>query len=851
MNMRVRNIVIVGFVAFCLPLVPLAAQSAKEAIQKGGQALAEKKYDEAIRWFQLGLSDSTRLGFVYFQLGVAHEFKQEHEKAAEYYRKAFDLGEKEAGKSYARIHVRSLQQRISQGDVVTYENELKKLIALVPNAPEPIVELARLYDRKGDYESSSALWKEAAALLPHDDGIRVRLEFSQASAAANRQAAVERVIAQAKYSTAAYIAALDIVSDLRLSGRTKDLEQVLAALIKARPKEARPLIELVSLLVETREYERIIVTIRGLPKLSEQDIFDLTSLCRRLIDQGQTVVAEAILLELREKEPDSFPISSQLLELYLASNDQTKGLKTVEVGPTRKRVNWVANSAAAEWALLAAQALMRWGEANRGKEFARAAVIIYGTLEERAARTADVYLRKGIAHLLLGELNDAVLEFQKYNYIEFPQGNAVAPKELKALLDRHIAEWDVNFVVSKYFPGTVTEESKAEGRPPRIEPPPRDTVAPTIRVLSPIAMRGMKQVEAKSYAIEVTGLAADNEGISLVYIGGTVAKLSQPSAADTSGIRAGWRAVKFEGEAMLAVGSNSVEIRAIDLSGNLTKETITVYRQPDEAPMKPERPVVAEARLPNIWGVVVGVSEYQNQQIKLRYAHKDAEAFYRFLISPFGGAVSADRIDLLTNRNATRAEVIRAINDKLRRAFEDDMVVVFIAAHGIPDEVSGELYFLGYDADLSNIAGTAISQIDIQKSISSARAKKIVFIADACHSGTLGLSPTLAKRADPAYYTNKLLKEIASARDGVAMLTASSASEYSQEGERWNGHGVFTYYLVEGLMNGKADFNADGVVTIREIYEYTYRKVAQDTEGKQHPDLQGKFDNNLPLSVTK
>jgi uncharacterized caspase-like protein len=364
-------------------------------------------------------------------------------------------------------------------------------------------------------------------------------------------------------------------------------------------------------------------------------------------------------------------------------------------------------------------------------------------------------------------------------------------------------------------------------------------------------MRGMKQVEAKSYAIEVTGLAADNEGISLVYIGGTVAKLSQPSAADTSGIRAGWRAVKFEGEAMLAVGTNSVEIRAIDLSGNLTKETITVYRQPDEAPMKPERPVVAEARLPNIWGVVVGVSEYQNQQIKLRYAHKDAEAFYRFLISPFGGAVSADRIDLLTNRNATRAEVIRAINDKLRRAFEDDMVVVFIAAHGIPDEVSGELYFLGYDADLSNIAGTAISQIDIQKSISSARAKKIVFIADACHSGTLGLSPTLAKRADPAYYTNKLLKEIASARDGVAMLTASSASEYSQEGERWNGHGVFTYYLVEGLMNGKADFNADGVVTIREIYEYTYRKVAQDTEGKQHPDLQGKFDNNLPLSVTK
>jgi uncharacterized caspase-like protein len=220
------------------------------------------------------------------------------------------------------------------------------------------------------------------------------------------------------------------------------------------------------------------------------------------------------------------------------------------------------------------------------------------------------------------------------------------------------------------------------------------------------------------------------------------------------------------------------------------------------------------------------------------------------LKSPYGGGIPEERIELLTNRNATRAEIIRALNDKLRRAFEDDMVMIFIASHGIPDEVSGELYFLGYDADAKNIAGTAISQIDIQKAIANARAKKIVFIADACHSGAVGLSPNIAKRASLASYTNKLLKEIAAARDGVAMLTASSASEYSVEGAQWGGHGVFTKYLVDGL-KGEADKNNDGYVVIRELYEYLYRKVTDETLGQQHPDLQGRFDNDLPLSVVK
>jgi len=99
--------------------------------------------------------------------------------------------------------------------------------------------------------------------------------------------------------------------------------------------------------------------------------------------------------------------------------------------------------------------------------------------------------------------------------------------------------------------------------------------------------------------------------------------------------------------------------------------------------------------------------------------------------------------------------------------------------------------------------------------------------------------------------TNKLLEGIGNAIDGVGVLSASSASEFSQEGKAWGGgHGVFTYYLVRGL-KGEADKDGDGIVTMREIYDYIYRSVSEATAGRQHPYLGGVFDNELPLSVVR
>jgi uncharacterized caspase-like protein len=82
---------------------------------------------------------------------------------------------------------------------------------------------------------------------------------------------------------------------------------------------------------------------------------------------------------------------------------------------------------------------------------------------------------------------------------------------------------------------------------------------------------------------------------------------------------------------------------------------------------------------------------------------------------------------------------------------------------------------------------------------------------------------------------------------GRAILTASRAKELSQEDSKL-GHGLFTYYLLQGL-SGKADANGDNIVTVSELYDYVNEQVVKTSRGSQHPELKGNFDNNLPLAI--
>lgn len=84
--------------------------------------------------------------------------------------------------------------------------------------------------------------------------------------------------------------------------------------------------------------------------------------------------------------------------------------------------------------------------------------------------------------------------------------------------------------------------------------------------------------------------------------------------------------------------------------------------------------------------------------------------------------------------------------------------------------------------------------------------------------------------------------------DGVCVISASDENQLSQEGQQWGeGHGVFTYFLLEGL-KGNADYNKDNAVTLGELIPYLSETVRRETRNAQSPTIAGRFDPALSIA---
>jgi uncharacterized caspase-like protein len=99
-----------------------------------------------------------------------------------------------------------------------------------------------------------------------------------------------------------------------------------------------------------------------------------------------------------------------------------------------------------------------------------------------------------------------------------------------------------------------------------------------------------------------------------------------------------------------------------------------------------------------------------------------------------------------------------------------------------------------------------------------------------------------------ATITDGFLERLSGGR-GKVILTASAANEVSVEKDDLQ-HGVFTYYLLEGL-RGAADMDRDGTITVDEAYRYVSERVPRATGQEQHPVKKGSVEGNLVLGIVR
>lgn len=255
----------------------------------------------------------------------------------------------------------------------------------------------------------------------------------------------------------------------------------------------------------------------------------------------------------------------------------------------------------------------------------------------------------------------------------------------------------------------------------------------------------------------------------------------------------------------------------------------------------------------NRWAIVVGISKYKYESLNLKYADHDAEEVCKLLLSPLAGNFKAEHVIKLTNQEATTAKITQALRSFLKKPARADLVFIYFACHGSPDfDRPGNVYMLTHDTDPNDIAGTALPMREIDLSLrENLLAERVIVLADACHSAAIGGGIGRRSTTDNANLVNRYLTEVSRAKGGVALLTSAEANEVSFEDAKWGGgHGVFTYYLLKG-MQGEADLDQNGFVTVGELFEYVRAKVQEATENKQHPSIgTNPYDRSLPLAIT-
>lgn len=389
-------------------------------------------------------------------------------------------------------------------------------------------------------------------------------------------------------------------------------------------------------------------------------------------------------------------------------------------------------------------------------------------------------------------------------------------------------DWNDDFTY-KVFP-SPTAKSEVPPQVLLLEPD-RAVELPPAMNRSTVRIKGVASATTSVVRVSVDGKSLPLKAVPET----TTRQLTRLTNTQTS--------VAFETTIRVVTNTSHIVIEAEDKLGSRTQVFVPVLSRNHRA-----RPASGQK-----YALIIGVSRYQNNGKGIRnldFADADARALYDFLQQPAAGKFSRDNMLLLANEEATSARIREALTSFVARAQANDVLLIFFAGHGAHDpNAQQNLYIITHDTSVYEMSQTAISMQDLRRYIdSNVRSKQLILLLDACHSagvstpGVRGLSNNLSN-----LYLARLLYE----DKGRAIITSSDINEVSNESKEWGkGHGVFTYYLLEGL-KGEADTNRDRLVSVGELFRYVREKVQHDTGRRQNPRMLMGDNEDLALAVAR
>ena len=255
----------------------------------------------------------------------------------------------------------------------------------------------------------------------------------------------------------------------------------------------------------------------------------------------------------------------------------------------------------------------------------------------------------------------------------------------------------------------------------------------------------------------------------------------------------------------------------------------------------------AEYANPDGVAVIIGNRTYGGDIPAVDFAHRDAEAFRRYVLDVLG----FDPENIIDLRDTTQAEMWSTFGSRTTAdrselwsylADEGSDVVVFYSGHGVPgiDDERGYLLPVNADPNTAELNGYPIDVL-FENLANLKLARSIAVYLDACFSGGSGGGGMLIEGASPVYVEASLPD---TGTERLTVLTAASDKQLASW-DRTARHGLFTHHLLEALY-GKADRDVDGRVTAREakayLDRYMTRAAKRTWKRRQRAGLKGNVD---------
>ena len=299
--------------------------------------------------------------------------------------------------------------------------------------------------------------------------------------------------------------------------------------------------------------------------------------------------------------------------------------------------------------------------------------------------------------------------------------------------------------------------------------------------------------------------------------------------------------------------TNVIKVVAWNAEGYLSSQPDTIHYIPSSKTAKGVE-VVSSAKSfskPHLYGLVVGTSDYAGNMIDLRYAAKDATAFYEALTLGANRLFGNENVSLsllatdIPGQEPSQENIYKQLMS-MRKAGPDDIVVVYFSGHGVNyGGQDGDFYYLTMTANGSDAVylndpffrnRRTISSSELAIELNQIPARKKVLILDACSSGQAANNLLASLKDIPS--SQKRALEFTQDATGSHILASSAPNSVSYETKLYE-QGLLTYALLKGMRGGQLKKIEEGeFIDVEQLLQYAKAEVpslAKSVNGIQEP----------------